>query len=269
MAEQSKISWTDSTFNPWIGCTKVSPGCDACYAEALDKRMRFGGHLHWGAGVPRMLTSSHYWMMPYRWNRKAEASGKRHLVFCASLADVFDNEVDPLWRQDLFDMIRKTPALTWQIVTKRIGSAFNMLPASWRVELPRNVWVIATVVNQEEAERDIPKLLKIPARVRGLSIEPMLETVRWWAVPGAECGRIGWVIYGGESSQGSAIARPCGLDWIVEGVARCRQEGAVPFVKQLGSRPFWAGGEPLKIRDRAGADPAEWARALQVQEFPC
>src|SRR5688572_4428248 len=104
MAEVTGIAWTDSTFNPWIGCTKVGPGCDHCYAEALDKRHRWGGATHWGAGVERMRTSPSNWAKPRAWNRKAVASGKPWRVFCASLADVFDNEVPHDWRADLFEL---------------------------------------------------------------------------------------------------------------------------------------------------------------------
>ena len=98
MAEITGIAWTDSTFNPWIGCTKVGPGCDHCYAETLDKRHRWKGAEHWGAGVPRMRTSASTWAKPLAWNRAREKDGKTHRVFCASLADVFDNEVPLRWR---------------------------------------------------------------------------------------------------------------------------------------------------------------------------
>src|SRR3954462_4489732 len=105
MAELSAISWTKSTFNPWVGCTNIGPGCDHCYAEALDKRHRWGGATHWGTGVQRKRTSEGYWRQPLAWNRKAAASDKPWRVFCASLADVFDNEVPDEWRRDLFALI--------------------------------------------------------------------------------------------------------------------------------------------------------------------
>jgi protein gp37 len=163
VAERSSISWTHSTFNPWIGCTKVSPGCDHCYAEALDNRHRWGGEAHWGAGVPRRRTSLSNWKLPEKWERKAKATGERHLVFCASLADVFDNEAPEGAREDLWQLIRATPHLTWQLVTKRIGNAARMLPADWGAGYP-NVWLLSTIVNQEEADRDLDKLLAVPAR---------------------------------------------------------------------------------------------------------
>src|ERR1700730_6921319 len=120
VAENSKIEWTDHTFNPWIGCTKVSPACDHCYAEAMmDTRY---GRVRWGAGEDRSRTSKANWQQPLKWNRIAQADGARPLVFCASLADVFDNEVDPLWRRELFALIEATPSLIWLLLTKRIGN---------------------------------------------------------------------------------------------------------------------------------------------------
>ena len=250
MAETSGIAWTDSTFNPWIGCTKVGPGCDHCYAEALDKRHRWKGATHWGPGVERMRTAPSNWKKPLAWDAKAKASGKPWRVFCASLADVFDNEVPDEWRRDLFELIWNTPNLTWLLLTKRIGNAAKMLP---RTTL-RNAWIGATIVNQEEADRDIPKLLATNAAVRFVSYEPALGPVEWAKYPG-----IDWLIIGGESQQGGA-PRPFRLSWAVDAITDARTIGAAPFVKQLGS------GRGLK--DRAGADPSEWPLDLQIREFP-
>ena len=126
MAENSKIEWTDHTFNPWMGCMKVGPGCDGCYAENLmDHRY---GRVRWGAGEPRVRTSTANWRKPVQWNRDASGrDGDRPFVFCASLADVFDNEVDPLWRADLFALIDATPNLVWLLLTKRIGNVMKMV----------------------------------------------------------------------------------------------------------------------------------------------
>lgn len=185
MSANSKIEWTDHTFNPWIGCTKVSPGCENCYAARQDTFRRWTPE---GWGGPRKLTKT--WGDPVKWN-KAHAAffaehGRRQRVFCASLADVFDNEVDSTWRSELFMLISETPNLDWLILTKRIGNASKMLPAwyqdpdAWEfgngVAHP-NVWLGATVVNQEEADRDIPKLLAVPAAKRFLSMEPLLGPV--------------------------------------------------------------------------------------------
>jgi protein gp37 len=172
---ETTIEWTDFTFNPWEGCQKVGPGCDHCYAEARDQR--FTGGAHWGPGAPRRLTSDANWKKPLQWNAQALKTGRRFRVFCASLADVFDNAVYQPWRQRLWHLIRQTPALDWQLLTKRPGNIAAMLPPDWGNGWP-HVWLGCTVVNQAEADRDVPKLLSIPARVHFLSVEPMLGRVR-------------------------------------------------------------------------------------------
>ncbi|MBW9102896.1 phage Gp37/Gp68 family protein [Paraburkholderia phenoliruptrix] len=189
MSENSKIEWTDHTFNPWEGCQKVGPGCDHCYAEARNSRFAGGTPINWGPGAPRRRTSAVNWRKPLQWNAgHAEffaAHGRRQRVFCASLADVFDNAVPNAWRADLFDLIWNTPHIDWLLLTKRIGNAGPMIGralelAGRGVNTPwpwSNVWLGATIVNQEEADRDIPKLLATPARVRFLSMEPLLGPV--------------------------------------------------------------------------------------------
>jgi len=246
MGERSEIAWTDSTFNPWIGCTKVGPGCDHCYAEALDKRHRWHGDTHWGAGKPRMRTSAANWKKPLTWNAKAAASSKPWRVFCASLADVFDNEVPDEWRTDLWELIAATPRLTWLLLTKRIGNV--------RYPMPANVWLGATIVNQEEADRDVPKLLAVRASVRFVSYEPALGPVDWTKYPGLD-----WIIVGGESTQGGK-AREFNLEWAYNTIEQAVDIGAAPFVKQLGSLHG--------LKDRAGADPNEWPIGLRIQKFP-
>ena len=180
MSANSKIEWTDHTFNPWIGCTKVSPACDHCYAEVSTPSRALG--VVWGPKAERRRTTPSNWNLPLRWNAQAEAfraqHGRRQRVFCASLADVFDNEVPHAWRADLFALIEATPNLDWLLLTKRIGNVERMVMlANWPWPLPRNVWLGATICNQEEADRDIPKLLAVPARVRFLSMEPLLGPV--------------------------------------------------------------------------------------------
>ena len=328
MAEQSAIEWCDSTFNPWIGCTKVSPGCDHCYAEQrMDKRLHT---VTWGPGQPRKRTSPANWRQPIKWNAEpfyqcqcgwrgadkqlartgpagfcilsCPACGDsilqpvRQRVFCASLADVFDNEVEPQWRSDLFDLIKATPNLDWLLLTKRIGNAWKMMAdalgvsmASALLPLP-NVWLGATIVNQEEANRDIPKLLQIPATKLFLSMEPLLGPVNITRIPlrlrpirGGEVidgyteplGRdacIQWVIVGGESGPD---ARDCDIGHIHYIVDQCKAAGVAVHVKQLGSRPVWTttDGEPphfgrITFRDKKGGDMAEWPKALRVREFP-
>lgn len=189
MGVDTKIEWAHHTFNPWIGCTKVGPGCDHCYAEALmDGRH---GKARWGAGQPRVRTAESTWKQPLSWNRKAAAAGIRQRVFCSSLADVFDNEVDPQWRDDLWRLILDTPQLDWLLLTKRIGNVLGRTPI---MGLPGNVWLGATIVNQAEADRDIPKLLEIKTRLGArkvfLSMEPLLGPVdiRAFVYGCYECG---------------------------------------------------------------------------------
>lgn len=186
MSENTKIEWCDHTFNPWVGCTKISPACDHCYAEGWAKR---SGQVVWSG--ERKRTSIANWRLPLKWNREAEASGTRPKVFCASLADVFDNEVDPVWFTDLFELIEATPNLDWLLLTKRIGNVAKMVadgrwfPTHWP-----NVWIGATICNQAEADRDIPKLLAVPAAKRFLSMEPLLGPVeirRWIATAKVTC----------------------------------------------------------------------------------
>lgn len=265
MSANSKIEWTDHTFNPWIGCTKVSPACDHCYAEVSTPSRALG--VTWGAGQERRRTSAANWALPLRWNAQAEAfatqHGRRQRVFCASLADVFDNEVPTEWRNDLFELIAATPHLDWLLLTKRIGNVARMLPSATSgedahsfAELWPHVWIGATICNQPEADRDIPKLLKVPARVRFLSMEPLLGPVdlaKSKAVRSmcATClaGQsrscilsqpgpfVDWVIVGGESGP---QARPMHPDWARGLRDQCESAG-VPFLfKQWGEwGPTW------------------------------
>jgi protein gp37 len=184
MSANSKIEWCDHTFNPWEGCQKVGPGCDNCYAETRNARFAGGQAINWGPGAPRRRTSASNWELPKRWNAQAEAfmnqHGRRQRVFCASLADVFDNAVPVQWRRDLFDLIAATPKLDWLLLTKRIGNAHSLYAGAYLDSArawPENVWIGATIVNQAEADRDIPKLLAVPAAKRFLSMEPLLGAV--------------------------------------------------------------------------------------------
>jgi protein gp37 len=246
MSENSKIEWTDHTFNSWEGCQKVGPGCDHCYAETRNARFGGGTAINWGPGAPRRRTSPANWRKPLAWNKAhAEffaAHGRRQRVFCASLADVFDNAVDPAWRRDLFDLIELTPNLDWLLLTKRIGNVFEMVSRAkchdWLAGR-KNVMLGATIVNQEEADRDIRKLLATPAARRFLSLEPLLGQVNLEGIPsritaeafGREMPTIDWVIVGGESGPG---ARPMHPDWARSLRDQCVAAG-VPFLfKQWG-----------------------------------
>ncbi|MGJ4855563.1 phage Gp37/Gp68 family protein [Labrys sp. La1] len=173
MGENTKIEWAHHTFNPWVGCTKVSFACDNCYAEGWAKRT--GQSDLWQGN--RRRTADANWRQPLKWNRQAEAKGVRYRVFCASLADVFDNQVPEIWRSDLFELIEETPALDWLLLTKRPQNIAKMIWPKWDGGLPRNIWLGTTVENQTEAERRIPHLLAVPAAVYFLSCEPLLGPI--------------------------------------------------------------------------------------------
>ncbi len=242
MAEHTKIEWCDHTFNPWIGCTKVSPACDFCYAEEMmDTRY---GRARWGAGEDRVRTSPSNWNQPRAWDRKAKAAGTRPFVFCASLADVFDNEVDPAWRRALFDLIQDTPNLVWLLLTKRIGNVLKMTdPEAGCPALPGNVAIGATMANQEEYDRDRMKLWEVRQQEDPLftfaSFEPLL-------------GRIildkhapDWIIVGGESGRN---ARPMDLEWARSLRSQAHNLNRCFNFKQVGARTADKGGHLLDGR---------------------
>lgn len=220
MAEHSAISWTDATFNPWIGCTRVSPACDNCYAARDNERRKWVDG--WGYGVPRHRTKT--WNDPIRWNKKAAATGDRPRVFCASLADVFDNEVDRSWREDLWQLLRETPYLRWILLTKRIGNASKMLPADWPFA---NAGLMATLENQLAWDRDFPKLMATPAAWHGVSAEPLLGPI--------DIGRSkpDWIITGGESGPGF---RPLDMVAVASIRDQCARNDIAFHHKQNGGR---------------------------------
>jgi protein gp37 len=312
MAETTKIEWCDATFNPWIGCTKVGPGCDHCYAEVSTPSRTRG--ILWGPGAQRQRTSEGNWKQVERWNAEAgrgrfvqcDGCGRREFrkwdntlppgglaccstegctalpesdisvvrprVFCASLADWLDNEVPIEWLVDLLDLIRRTPNLDWLLLTKRVGNWQKRIQeavgycyendrhdlgiwlTNWlRGFAPDHVWLGSTVVNQPELDRDAPKLLQVPARVRFLSIEPMLGAIEFSNVTKRadavqQLGKkalhgIHWIIAGGESGP---KARPVHPDWIRSLRAQCSAAGVKFLFKQWGA---WA---PVDLDDVAG-----------------
>jgi protein gp37 len=226
MAQNSKIEWTDHTFNPWLGCTNVSPGCDRCYAESWSKR---SGLVKWGNN-PRKRTSEGYWRAPLKWQADAARfqamHRRRQRVFCASLADVFDNQVDPAWRADLFALIDRTPALDWLLLTKRPQNIRKMLPKDWADGRP-NVWLGTT--SEDQARYDIrwKVLCQVPAAVRFISYEPAIGPLRLSPGPQPD-----WLISGGESG---GKARPMQPQWVRDIIADCQKFGVAPFHKQWGS----------------------------------
>lgn len=247
MAE-TNIEWTDYTFNPWIGCTKVSPACDHCYAETQNDFRKWNA-AGWGPHADRKRTSPANWRKPLSWNRKAEGAASRPRVFCASLADVFDNHrsILPAWRDDLRQLIGDTPNLDWLLLTKRPQNMKRFAPWRWG-KYPHNVWIGTTVENQDEANRRIWPLLQTPARVRFLSCEPMLGPIDLTQVRNpygetfnALTGEIpeikgytlqlDWIIAGGESG---AQARPTNPQWFRDLRDQCTATDTPFLFKQWG-----------------------------------
>lgn len=248
MGDTTTISWTHATYNPWIGCQKVSPACDNCYAEVWDSR--FNGGSHWGPGAPRRRTTIQTRNKPHKWNREALAAGVRTRVFCASLADVFDNAVDPQWRRDLAKTIRETPALDWLLLTKRIGNAAYMIERDFDGELPGNVWLGASVAEQKSADRDVERLLEIPATIHWLSMEPLIERVK---IDPEMMNKLDMIVVGGESG---ANARHMDLDWAYDLLEQARAGQTLFHFKQLSEHDhprtyddFDTFPEDLKIRE--------------------
>jgi protein gp37 len=287
MGASTAIEWTDHTFNPWWGCTRVSPGCQHCYAETFSKRV---GLTVWGPTAGRRFFGDKHWAEPLKWERAAAKEGRRHRVFCASMADVFEDRADLIpHRARLFDLINRTDWLDWQILTKRPEHVMRLVPEHWHsYGFPPQVWIGATAEDQERADQRIPVLLGMPARIRFVSCEPLLGpvTFRWaaWQPISAVAPtnhidglrRLDWIIVGGESGPG---ARPFDIAWAHAIVNQCREAGVPCFVKQLGARPFFGGTDcgdlnrnfgarGISLRDRKGGDWNEWDDQLRVRQFP-
>lgn len=292
MALNSAIEWTDHTFNPWWGCTKVSPGCDHCYAERDAQRFAPG---LWGDDAKRRFFGEAHWQEPMRLQRGAVKSGTRPKVFCASMADVFDNHPDLAEpRARLWALIEATPNLDWLLLTKRIGNVRKMYPPAWLTSPPRNVWLGISVIHQSEADRDVPKLLGTPAHIRFLSCEPLLGEIDLLPFRKAQCptcygsGEVAasgptttfpedddgiercrdcegtgdwpdnegldWVICGGESGSN---ARFMDYDWAYRIASACQEMGVAFFMKQ-GSANNWPHFKRFE----------SFPPILQIREYP-
>jgi protein gp37 len=306
MGANTSIRWTHHTFNPWLGCAKVSEGCRNCYAETLTTN-RMGLRV-WGLGAQRKITAASTWAEPLRLHRQAEKARERRRVFCASMADVFEDRPDlreP--RARLFRMIEETPWFDWLLLTKRPESMVRLAAeAGWTGPWPSSVWVGCTVESQKMAHARIPHLLDAPARIRFLSVEPLLgplnldpplcqhcgdgsdiraddlESAPWCADCKAEAvfghwldtstdvrqPGIDWVICGGESG---GQARPFDLAWARSLRDQCQDAGVAFLFKQLGDNPVVrVDGKLTTWPSKApkGGDPAEWPEDLRVQQFP-
>jgi protein gp37 len=248
MAENSKIEWTDHTFNPWIGCQKVSPGCDHCYAESLAKRY---GWVEWGPHGERKRTSAANWKKPLQWDKAAKRMGLRYRVFCSSLADVWDNAIPQQWRTELFDLIRATPELDWLLLTKRPENIRKMLYSSVGYDTGwpwKNVWLGTTCEDQERYDRRWPLLRDIPAAIHFISYEPAIGPLRLHDGP----AQPDWLICGGESGPGARMMSP---DWAATIRLDCEAASVSFFMKQMtGKKPI---PEHLMLRQFPASFPRQ------------
>ncbi|MBC7279998.1 DUF5131 family protein [Hoeflea sp.] len=243
MAAETGIPWTDSTHNPWWGCSKVGPACDHCYAEGVDRRT---GENHWGSGVPRRRISEQGRNEPFRWQRQADRflaeHGRNRRVFTLSMGDLFDNEVDPQWRNDHMGVMEATDRLKWQSCTKRISNLPKMAPQNWMPTMeqgprwPQHIGVLITVVTQAEADRDIPRLLECKHRFGipwvGISFEPAQEMVDFSRFLHMDGSGLDWIIFGGKSGP-KWNDRPFDLDWGYLAADQCEFTGTAFFMKQV------------------------------------
>lgn len=212
------------SFNPWWGCTRLSAGCDHCYAAVIDAK---AGGDHWGPEAPRRTFGEKYWARPLKWDAEAAASGARARVLCASMADVFDAQAPAGQLERLWPLIRRTPHLDWLLLTKRPGRIARSLPPDWG-DGYRNVWLGVSAEDTETARQRVPVLVATPARLRLVCCEPLLGPVdlRPWA------GSLDWVIAGGETGPG---ARPLHPDWARDLRDQCVEARIPLFFKAWGS----------------------------------
>ena len=250
MSENSHISWTDDTFNPWWGCTMVSPACLNCYAEILAWRFK---KLGWGPGVPRIAASENTWNQPFVWDRKAKNTRVRRRVFCLSMGDIFDSEVPVEWRNRVWEVIRACDGLDWQLLTKRPGNILSMLPADWGDGWD-HVWMGTTVEDQTRADERVPLLLNVPAKVRFLSCEPLLGEVN---IP--RIGELDWIIAGGESGPNF---RPMEADWLRSLRDQSVNNGVAFHFKQWGTNKPTAAGRLLDGREWNEFPPTPYQPAV-------
>lgn len=267
----TSIEWTDVTWNPIRGCSRVSPGCQNCYAERM--AARFSADMWDGPedAVAVMTPQGPRWTGkvrliedklndPLRWR-------KPRRVFVNSMSDLFHERVEDAWLERIFDVMTRAPQHTFQVLTKR---AERM--CSWLSYYPwweaKNIWLGVSTENQETADKRIPLLLGTPAAVRWVSAEPLLGPVDLRPyLEGHQKGKpaLDWVVVGGESGPG---ARECDVaGWLDPIVAACKDAGVACFTKQMGSNA-WFGGGRLRFKDSKGGDPAEWADYHRVRQFP-
>lgn len=242
MAEGTSISWTDNTFNPWWGCTKVSPGCDHCYAETVDAK--FSSDPHWGKGVPRKVFGDAHWNEPLKWQRAAAKAGRVEKVFCASMADVMDDEAPAGEWMRLISLINDTPNLLWQLLTKRPQRYIHRLPvAGFAYD---NVILGSTTENQEFYDVRINPLQEAASYLYGRNLdrrlsyplEPERRIVQTFVSYEPALGPItmhdrlapSWLIFGGETGK---ERRSMEVAWAENIKSECELRGVAFFMKQM------------------------------------
>lgn len=261
MGDKTGISWCDATFNPWIGCTKVSQGCKLCYAETQNKRYNWTAG--WGSGAPRKRTSEANWRKPITWAKQAVKDGVMRRVFCASLADVFDPEVSDVWRYKLYFLMgicAEIGGLEWLVLTKRPENIAKMMRQDWLQNPPPWLRLGITAEDQENYNNRYCALRRTWKGKNFISYEPALGSLVIGDLPEnnfyfdpVDHDSLDWVICGGESGAG---CRPMDLRWARDVRDQCKAAGIPFFMKQLG-------GFPDKRHN-----PAEWPEDLRIQEFP-
>ena len=229
MGDQSSIEWTDATWNPVTGCTKISPGCKHCYAERLAGRLQAMGNRRYRNGFavtlhPDQLT------LPLRWRQPKQ-------IFVNSMSDLFHESVPDDYIRSVFDVMVQARWHIFQVLTKRSDRLLKLAP---HLPWPENVWQGVSVENQHYTGR-VADLVRVPAAVRFLSVEPLLSPIARLPLDG-----INWVIVGGESGPGH---RPIRAEWVRAIRDQCDRAGVAFFFKQWGGRTPKSGGRLLDGRE--------------------
>ena len=289
MSDKSGIAWTNSTWNPVTGCTKVSAGCKHCYAERDWTRLGVNPKAadYFGRAFTDVQTHAHRLDQPLRWRRPRR-------IFVNSMSDLFHDRVPDLFIDQVLAIMMLSPQHTFQVLTKRpermrayladpwlydrvLEAANNIRRAHPKIRLDevpvdnpttgfaRHIWWGVSVENQETADARLPILLETPAAVRWVSLEPLLGPVDLEKGLGPNpTAKIAWVVCGGESGPGARVFR---VEWAREILRQCRAADVPFFMKQMGAA-FNDGRFTLRLRHRAGADPGEWPEDLRVREYP-
>ena len=244
MATKSNIEWTEATWNPVTGCTKISPGCKHCYAERMSSRLQAMGQRNYANGFELTL---HERMLekPLSWK-------KPQLIFANSMSDLFHDEVPVDFILKVFNVMRRASWHQFQVLTKR---AQRLLELNGQIDWPDNVWMGVSVENQDYTFR-IDHLRKTDAVTKFLSLEPLLGPLSGLNLKG-----INWVIVGGESGPG---ARPMLEDWVSQIRDQCDVASVPLFVKQMGGS--WA--QVNKAKSKKGGNMSEWRTDLRIRDYP-